>query len=151
MGRCRTENRHKLKRDDQTILIILDLANIEIDDFYRKGQSAEGRTIRSFDKRSASAYLSKEFANIWSQKNVEFDIEIDGNTLNIFARDITLGMPVRLSRRSTGFRWHVSFAWQFTHASKGQYKNCILLLEEPGIHLHYSGQRDLLEVFERLY
>ena len=59
-------------------------------------------------------------------------------------------MPVRLQRRSSGFRWHVSFAWKFTHASKGQYKRCILLLEEPGIHLHYSGQRDLLEVFQRL-
>jgi predicted ATP-dependent endonuclease of OLD family len=59
-------------------------------------------------------------------------------------------MPVRLHRRSSGFRWHVSFAWKFTHASKGQYKGCILLLEEPGIHLHYSGQRDLLEVFQRL-
>lgn len=143
-------NRHKLSREDQTILIILDLANIDIEDFYAKGQTSEGRTIRSFDKRAASAYLSKEFAAIWRQKSVEFDIEIDGNTLNIFARDTAIGMPVRLHRRSTGFRWHVSFAWQFTHASKGQYKNCILLLEEPGIHLHYSGQRDLLEVFENL-
>lgn len=144
------QNRHKLSREDQTILIILDLANIDIEDFYAKGQTPEGRTIRSFDKRAASAFLSKEFANVWRQKSVEFDIEIDGNTLNIFARDTAIGMPVRLHRRSTGFRWHVSFAWQFTHASKGQYKNCILLLEEPGIHLHYSGQRDLLEVFENL-
>lgn len=144
------KNRHKLSREDQTILIVLDLANIDIDDFYAKGQTSEGRTVRSFDKRAASAFLSKEFANVWRQKSVEFDIEIDGNTLNIFARDTAIGMPVRLHRRSTGFRWHVSFAWQFTHASNGQYKNCILLLEEPGIHLHYSGQRDLLEVFENL-
>lgn len=144
------KSRHKLSREDQTILIILDLANIDIEDFYAKGQTPEGRTVRSFDKRAASAFLSKEFANVWRQKSVEFDIEIDGNTLNIFARDTAIGMPVRLHRRSTGFRWHVSFAWQFTHASKGQYKNCILLLEEPGIHLHYSGQRDLLEVFENL-
>lgn len=70
--------------------------------------------------------------------------------LNIFAEDKNLGMPVRLARRSTGFRWHVSFAWKFTHASRGQYKDCILLLEEPGIHLHYSAQHDLLRVFERL-
>src|SRR5579885_2616409 len=77
-------------------------------------------------------------------------VEIDGTTLNIFAKDKTVGMPVRLNRRSSGFRWHVSFAWKFTHASRGEYKGCILLLEEPGIHLHYSGQRDLLEVFQRL-
>ena len=59
-------------------------------------------------------------------------------------------MPVRLNRRSTGFRWYVSFAWKFTHATNGQFKDCILLLEEPGIHLHYHGQRDLLEVFDSL-
>ncbi|HWK53768.1 MAG TPA: hypothetical protein VNR18_05315, partial [Hyphomicrobiales bacterium] len=28
--------------------------------------------------------------------------------------------------------------------------DCVLLLEEPGIHLHFSGQRDLLAVLERL-
>ena len=39
---------------------------------------------------------------------------------------------------------------EVTHASRGAYATCILLLEEPGIHLHFSGQRDLLKVFERL-
>lgn len=59
-------------------------------------------------------------------------------------------MPVRLKRRSTGFRWYVSFAWKFTHATNGDFKDCVLLLEEPGVHLHFTGQRDLLKVFERL-
>lgn len=144
------KNRHKLSNEDQTILIILDLANIEIDDFLNKGESAEGRTIRSFDKRSASAYLTKQFSDLWQQKDVKFDVEIDGPTLNIFAEDVAIGMPVRLKRRSTGFRWYVSFAWKFTHATNGEFKDCVLLLEEPGVHLHFSGQRDLLKVFERL-
>jgi len=141
---------HQLNNDEQTIKIVLDLANVNIDDFLAKGGSQEGRTVRSFDKRAASSYLSKQFRSLWTQKKVSFHIEIDGPTLNIFAEDDAVGMPVRLHRRSSGFRWHVSFAWKFTHASQGQYKGCILLLEEPGIHLHYSGQRDLLDVFQRL-
>lgn len=141
---------HELSNEEQTIKIILDLANIDIDEFLTKGGTPEGRTVRSLDKRAASSYLSKQFCDLWTQKKVDFHIEIDGPTLNIFAQDESVGMPVRLHRRSSGFRWHVSFAWKFTHASKGQYKGCILLLEEPGIHLHYSGQRDLLEVFDRL-
>lgn len=140
----------QLSNEEQTIKIILDLANINLDDFIAKSATPQGRTVRSFDKRQASAYLSKQFRDLWRQKKVDFDIDIDGPTLNIFARDEAVGMPVRLLRRSSGFRWHVSFAWKFTHASRGQYKGCIILLEEPGIHLHYSGQRDLLEVFERL-
>lgn len=143
-------HRHRLSNEDQTILIILDLANIDLGDFLEKGDTSEGRTIRSFDKRSASKYLTSQFASLWRQKEVEFHIEIDGPTLNIFAEDKAVGMPVRLHRRSTGFRWYVSFAWKFTHATGGEFKDCVLLLEEPGVHLHFTGQRDLLTVFERL-
>ncbi|MHC6156681.1 ATP-dependent nuclease [Bradyrhizobium elkanii] len=143
-------NRQSLSNDDQTILIILDLAAIDLDDFIKKGQTTDGRTVRSFDKRSASSYLTRQFQKLWTQKNVRFDIDVDGSTLNIFAEDHEIGMPVRLKRRSTGFRWYVSFAWKFTHATRGDFKDCILLLEEPGIHLHYSGQKDLLDTFENL-
>ena len=142
--------RHQLSHEDQTILIILDLAQIDLNDFLVKGQSSEGRTVRSFDKRSASRYLTSQFGNLWRQKEVDFNIEIDGPTLNIFVEDKAVGMPIRLKRRSTGFRWYVSFAWKFTHATGGDYKDCVLLLEEPGVHLHFTGQRDLLAVFDRL-
>ncbi|HEX3809223.1 MAG TPA: AAA family ATPase [Rhizomicrobium sp.] len=139
-----------LTDEDQTILIILELASIDIADFVQKGESPGGRTQRSYDKREASKYLSDQFSKLWRQKKVKFEIEIDGPTLNIMVTDEGMDMPVRLHRRSTGFRWHVSFAWRFTHASKGEYEDCILLLEEPGVHLHPDGQRDLLAVFERL-
>jgi len=139
-----------LSNEDQTILIILELANIEIKDFVSKGNSAAGRTQRTYDKRQASYYLSEQFSKLWRQKKVEFDIDIDGPTMNIMAKDEGMRMPVRLHRRSTGFRWHVSFAWKFTRASKGEHKDCIILLEEPGVHLHPDGQRDLIAVFERL-
>jgi len=139
-----------LTTEEQTMLTVLDLADINLNDFHTKGASPEGRTTRSFDKRSASAFLTSQFQKLWRQKKVRFDIDIDSTTLNIFVEDEAVGMPVRLNRRSTGFRWYVAFAWKFTHASKGQFENCILLLEEPGIHLHYSAQLDLLSVFELL-
>ncbi len=143
-------DRQQLSMDDQTVLVVLDLAEIDLDDFVEKGESAEGRTLRQFDKRAASAYLTKQFQKLWKQKKVKFDIDVDGPTMNIFAEDEAIGFPVRLNRRSTGFRWYVSFAWKFTHASEGDFEDCTLLLEEPGIHLHYSGQRDLLRVFDNL-
>lgn len=140
----------QLTPDEQTVLTVLDLSNVDLDDFVLKGATPDGRTTRSFDKRSASSYLSVQFQKLWTQKKVRFEIDIDHTTLNIFAEDEVVGMPVRLNRRSTGFRWYVAFAWKFTHASNGQFADCILLLEEPGIHLHYTAQRDLLAVFERL-
>jgi energy-coupling factor transporter ATP-binding protein EcfA2 len=140
----------QLSVDEQTMLVILDLAHIDLDDFLSKGDTPAGRTARSFDKRSASAYLTRQFQSLWRQKSVRFDIEVDGTTLNIFVEDEGVGMPIRLSRRSTGFRWYAGFAWKFTYASRGQFRNCVLLLEEPGIHLHPTAQADLLQVFERL-
>jgi hypothetical protein len=53
-------------------------------------------------------------------------------------------------RRSTGFRWYVAFAWRFTHATQGEFKGTVLLLEEPGIHLHPAAQADLLRIFQDL-
>jgi hypothetical protein len=139
-----------LSNDEQTILIILSLAKIEINDFVEQGNSPEGRTKRAYNKRAASKYLTEQFQKLWTQKKVRFEIEIDGPTLNILVQDDGMDMPIRLHRRSTGFRWHVSFAWRFTHASSGDYQNCILLLEEPGVHLHPDGQRDLLNLFNQL-
>jgi len=77
--------RHELSTEDQTILIVLDLAEIDLDEFVEKGSSAEGRTLRQFDKRAASAYLTQQFQKLWKQKKVKFDIDVDGPTLNIFA------------------------------------------------------------------
>lgn len=140
----------KLDPGEQTILIVLDLAQITLDDFISKGGTPDGRTMRSFDKRQASAYLTQQFAKLWKQKTVRFDIDVDAATLNIFVEDVGVGMPVRLDKRSTGFRWYVAFAWKFTHATKGAYKNTVLILEEPGIHLHYDGHKDLLGVLSDL-
>lgn len=141
----RRKNPTQLTAQDDMMLIVLDLAKINIDDFVGKFNSAEGRTLRSYDKRLASAYLTKQFAMLWKdQREVRFDIDIDGPTLNVFVQDAGLQMPIRLEKRSTGFRWYVAFAWKFTHATRGAYKNCILLLEEPGIHLHYGAHKALL-------
>lgn len=140
----------KLNSEEQTIKIILDLAKVNIEDFLKKGDTPIGRTLRSYDKRQASAFLTRKFQELWKQKKVEFDIEIDGPTLNIFVKDQGFSMPVRLDRRSTGFRWYVSFAWRFTHATAGEFKDVVLLLEEPGVHLHPAGQRDLVRFFDGL-
>jgi energy-coupling factor transporter ATP-binding protein EcfA2 len=141
---------NQLTNTEQTVLVVLELAKIDLADFMSKSNSPAGRTVRAFDKIAASSYLSQQFNKLWSQKQVRFQIDVDATTLDIFVEDAGVGMPVRLSNRSTGFRWHVSFAWKFTHASNGRYKDCVLLLEEPRIHLHYTGQRDLLQVFDRL-
>jgi len=148
--KIREKGWNSLSPEEQTIKIILDLAKIGIDDFLKKGESSAGRTLRTFDKKHASAYLSRKFSDLWKQRKVDFDIEIDNTTLNVLVRDEGLHMPVPLKRRSTGFRWYVAFAWRFTHATQGDFSGTVLLLEEPGIHLHPAAQADLLRLFQDL-
>lgn len=52
----------------------------------------------------------------------------------------------RLDRRSTGFRWFISFLAAFLEFERDS--NLILLLDEPGLSLHARAQMDLLTAIE---
>jgi predicted ATP-dependent endonuclease of OLD family len=51
---------------------------------------------------------------------------------------------IRLEDRSKGFQWFFSFDLMLMHETRGKLKDCVILLDEPGLHLHPEGQRDLL-------
>jgi predicted ATP-dependent endonuclease of OLD family len=53
----------------------------------------------------------------------------------------------RLDRRSTGFRWFVSFVASFFEFEKDS--NILLLLDEPGLSLHARAQKDLLDAIDK--
>ena len=54
------------------------------------------------------------------------------------------------SRRSLGFQWFFAFLLHFNANFGNELKNCVILLDEPGIYLHPGGQKDLLKEIERL-
>lgn len=148
-----TENgnrRDQLAEHERTICIVLDLADLSMKKLLEKASSAGGRTARGFDTNAASAHLTRQFKHMWKQKGVKFNLRVDGPSFDVLVEDEGLGAFVPLERRSRGFQWFVSFIWRFTHASKGDFSNCILLLDEPGVHLHHAGHRDLLDFFESL-
>ena len=55
-----------------------------------------------------------------------------------------IGM-IPLEEQSKGFQWFFSFDLHFMHDSEGTFEGCVLLLDEPGLHLHPGGQGDLLK------
>jgi len=54
------------------------------------------------------------------------------------------------SKRSDGFQWFLAFYINFMTGSKGMFRNTVLLLDNPGVYLHPSGQRDLLKTLENI-
>lgn len=56
-----------------------------------------------------------------------------------------------LSRRAAGFIWHFSFFVNFTaETRKAELRDAILLLDEPGLHLHPAQQAGTLDVLRQL-
>lgn len=135
---------------ERTILTLLELAGLTLEQLNTRGGSDEGRTRRGFDTNAASRHLSKQFVHMWKQRPVKFSLRVDATTFDVLVEDEGLDAFVPLKKRSRGFQWFVSFIWRFTHASKGAYSNCILLLDEPGVYLHHAGHRDLLAFLEQL-
>lgn len=70
----------------------------------------------------------------------------DDRFLQFRVEDTRHDFSSRLDRRSTGFRWFVSFIAAFFEFEKDE--NLILLLDEPGLSLHARAQKDLLDTID---
>lgn len=101
------------------------------------------RRLQKF-KRGAE-YINK-FLQLWTQEKLEaeFVVDQDNLILHITGKEGHFG---KLSDRSEGFRWFLSFCLAYGSLTDPTHSS-ILLLDEPGLHLHASAQKDLLELFE---
>lgn len=109
---------------------------------------------------SVSSLLTKRVTQQWKQNDhlkLRVTIEPQKETiaggqervrrfLQFRVEDTRHDFSNRLDRRSTGFRWFVSFIASFLEFEKDQ--NLVLLLDEPGLSLHARAQMDLLDTIE---
>ena len=58
--------------------------------------------------------------------------------------------PIPFEERSHGFQWFFSFYLVFLVESEKAHEGAILLLDEPGLHLHPTLQTKLIDLFERI-
>lgn len=100
--------------------------------------------------RSASMTITGLVNQSWTQEKVNVNIGIvrDKIVISIFDNVIKKEHPPSI--RSQGFQWFLSFYINFTAGSRGELKNTIILLDDPGVYLHPSGQKDLLDALEKI-
>lgn len=132
-----------LKDDDRTILTIMAMAGLDLEQEVLKGAQTD-REQRMLDMNDASLTLTNEIATRWSQKKYEVQFIADGQHFITFVKDDSNNALVPLEERSKGFQWFFSFDMKFMYETNGEFKNSVLLLDEPGMHLHAAAQRDLL-------
>lgn len=138
------KDRNQLTEEDKTLLMILNLSGLNLSDEVRKGGEAE-REQRQYDLDDASATLTREISERWRQKKYEVQFRADGHLFYTFVKDERDPSLIRLEERSKGFQWFFSFDLMFMHESGGTFEGCVILLDEPGLHLHPDAQRDLLQ------
>jgi energy-coupling factor transporter ATP-binding protein EcfA2 len=109
---------------------------------------------RDYQLNAASVHLTEEIVSVWNpnperSEASKLKIKADGQYLKVVVED-ELGVEIELDQRSEGFQWLVSFFVVFFAEAAEKHKNAILLLDEPGLHLHGLKQRDFRETISRL-
>lgn len=116
----------------------------EITDESRKKQDRHAKIT------SAATKLSDQFKNWWTQGDYIFHFNADGQYFRIFVSDSERRAQIELESRSKGLQWFLSFFLVFLAESEDEHRDCILLLDEPGLSLHPNAQSDLIKFFDRL-
>lgn len=133
----------RLTDEDRTIMKIMEMAGLSLDDEVRKSTLPD-KEQRMLDMNDASQTLTAEIAHRWSQKKYEVLFQADGQHFITFVKDADTNILIPLEERSKGFQWFFSFDMTFMYETGGEFRNAIILLDEPGLHLHAAAQRDLL-------
>ena len=136
------ENKEKYK----TLKNLFKLADLDVE----RVKNVSNPHKRKLLFRSASANITGMINKFWKQENVTVNLDIDGDKILVFVEDEFGAKADPPSRRSDGFRWFLSFYINFMSETKGELKNAVLLLDNPGWVLHPSGQKDLLDALEEI-
>lgn len=117
---------------------LLALGGVELKDYLSLEPERRARVLAR-----ASERISRSLQSVWSQEKVEIDLRGEGDVLQIYVATPggDFGFP---SRRSRGFQWFLAFYLTYAFAASEGLEDTVLLLDEPGIHLHPVGQKDLL-------
>lgn len=135
--------------EDKTFLMILELSGLDIDELVQLGQgNAEEIEQRQYDIDDGAATLTRTISNRLRQRHYQVDYRIDNQNFFTFVKDDHDPALIKLEERSKGFQWFFSFDLMFMHESKGTFEGCVILLDEPGLHLHPDAQKDLLRLLK---
>ena len=100
----------------------------------------------------AGSVVTAEIRRLWKDRELKVRFNLDGPYMDTLVSDPNRAydVEVNLDERSRGFQWFFSFYVTFFADTKGgRAEDAILLLDEPGLHLHAHSQADLLAHFEQ--
>jgi len=144
----------------RTQTALFDWSHLDPNEILRLGRPKEqGETDEDVQRRldersvlleSASFELSGDWTNWWTGEGHKLVFSADGEYLTLRVSDKDNPFLIPFGERSRGFQWFFSFYLVFLVESRKAHKDAILLLDEPGLHLHPTLQEKLIQLFERV-
>lgn len=133
----------------------LDLQNMMGLGNYEREKPFQDAVRRKLDElsikaNSASISMTDRFRDWWEQRRHRFRYDFQGEYFRIWVSDDLDPSDIELDQRSMGLQYFFSFYLVFLVESEGAHENCILLLDEPGLHLHGTAQAKVVEFLEKL-
>lgn len=142
---------------DKTFLSLLKTANADLSDFEVVDFEALTRELEG-----AANGITEDAFTYWRQNpglrvmiqmspgNPDDEPPLNqGPVVNLRIYNPRHAVTVPFDERSRGFVWFFSFYAYFSNIPEEPQRRTILLLDEPGLNLHATGQRDVLAFIER--
>lgn len=148
------QNQDDLDEGDEIFLSLLSISNLSPVELRDNEDWARIRT----DLEAAANDVTDYVLEYWSQnQNIRF--QFDRNYLpdsspfawqnervvEVLVENLDFRATIPFNQQSRGFRWFFSVFCQFTDLKKQDDKDLLVLLDEPGLHLHARAQQDFLE------
>jgi predicted ATPase len=149
---------NKLTDEDRVFTSLLEMIGMSVDAF---------ATVTTYEDliarlEAASGKLTRELRNFWPDgKHLSMEFKFDDalsadpapfNVGKIFRARIKnerYDVTTAFDQRSNGFIWFFSFLVWFTQLERNYKTDLIVLLDEPGMALHGSAQKELLRFIEQ--
>jgi len=138
------EDNDELTSEDNTTIMIMKMAGLDLEKVVLQGQGQDKRA-RTLDIKVGSEKLTQMMAPHWSQNCFKVQFRVDDQHFSTYILDDRHEELIALEEKSQGFQWYFTFDLMFRYETNGQFKGAIILLDEPGLHLHASAQADLLK------
>lgn len=142
--------KNKLSQADENFAKLLKVAGLDAAKLHKL--LSEDHEKRQQLANRAGAVVTKKLQELWTDRDLKVRFNLDERHFDTVVSDSEhfYDVEVNLNERSRGFRWFFSFYITFAADTKGgEAEDAILLLDEPGLHLHAVAQRDLLNHFEQ--
>jgi predicted ATP-dependent endonuclease of OLD family len=122
---------------------------------YERGKPFQDAVRRKLDElaikaNSASISMTNRFQEWWEQRKHQFRYDFQGEYFRVWVSDDLDPSEIELDQRSLGLQYFFSFYLVFLVESAAAHKGCILLLDEPGLHLHGTAQAKVITFLGKL-